>query len=55
MWTVDTNCSRCKHKTECKDRLVLIKGLSDLASKANNNDGLGDGRIVISCQDFKPE
>lgn len=59
MWSIDTRCPRCTHRTECPDRTELYKTLSPLSNKLNVEEpfvsGPGDGIIIIACNDFNQE
>lgn len=63
MWTIDAQCSRCKHRktpqhipeTECLDRAEIIGRLQALAGTLNAEpyiDGPGDGILIVACKDF---
>jgi hypothetical protein len=58
MWTVDSRCSRCSHKENCPDRKTIIPDLVALSNIVNsapeNLNGMGDGIIVMACNDFLP-
>lgn len=59
-WIVDAQCSRCKHrkstKESCLDRPEIVKSQTALINKLNMEepfeDGPGNGRIIVSCDDF---
>lgn len=57
MWTIDTRCSQCKHKPDCKDRTAILTTLSPLSNTLNTDaqhvDGTGDGILIVACKDFE--
>lgn len=57
MWTVDSRCSQCGEKADCKDRKAIVSSLVALSNTLNttpeNAEGPGDGILIMSCNDFK--